>query len=134
MFTMPRRFKVAGERGLMARRMADEALRTDQFERRYEPHVRPINETADEIRARPQGWLPYVGPAHGGIGAPILSILRDPGPATQDGAGSGMLSVENDDPTAQAQAEMIETVGLTARDFTPWNAYPWYINAKPTAA
>jgi len=64
----------------------------------------------------------------------VLSILRDPGPATVDESGSGMLCVENDDPTAELQAVMFEDAGVDAADVLPWNAYPWYINRKPNAA
>lgn len=63
-----------------------------------------------------------------------MSILRDPGPKTQEGAGSGFLCVENDDPTAELQAQIFEEAGIAPRDVTPWNAYPWYINRSPNAA
>jgi hypothetical protein len=59
---------------------------------------------------------------------------RDPGPATQQGVGSGFLCIENDDPTAEQQCIAFAEVGVTAADITPWNSYPWYINRKPFAA
>jgi hypothetical protein len=34
--------------------------------------------------------------------------------------------VENDDPTAELQWPAFAAAGIEARDFTPWNAYPWY--------
>lgn len=46
----------------------------------------------------------------------------------------GFLSIENDDPTAETQATLFETVGVGPSDVTPWNAYPWYINAAPSGA
>lgn len=55
-------------------------------------------------------------------------------PMTQVGAGSGFLSIENDDPTAEQQCLSFAQVGVRAADVTPWNAYPWYINRKPDAA
>lgn len=76
--------------------------------------------------------MPYVAPWHGGAEARVLSILRDPGPKTHKEGGSGMLCIENDDPTAAKQCELFAGK-LTARDITPWNAYPWYINKPPTA-
>jgi uracil-DNA glycosylase len=76
--------------------------------------------------------MPYVAPCHGGVGARMLSVLRDPGPKTQDGTGSGFLCIENDDPTAELQSVCFADVGIANMDFTPWNAYPWYINRKPT--
>jgi hypothetical protein len=42
-----------------------------------------------------------------------------------------MLSVENDDQTAETQYGLMEQAGLTPADFTPWNAYPWFIDRAP---
>jgi hypothetical protein len=36
-----------------------------------------------------------------GVDAPALSISRDPGPKAGGDKGSGFLSVENDDPSAE---------------------------------
>ncbi|WP_254705694.1 uracil-DNA glycosylase [Streptomyces vilmorinianum] len=115
--------------------MREEAFRAEQEQGRYAPHVRPINEMVDALRDQDgRGWMPHVAPWHGGAEARVLSILRDPGPKTQEGAGSGFLCVENDDPTAELQAELFEEAGIAPRDVTPWNAYPWYINRSPKAA
>ena len=108
-------------------------FRAEQREHLFDPHVAPVNRMVDELSS-PDHWMPYVAPAHGGVDATVLSVLRDPGPKTQDGHGSGYLCIENDDATAQAQCEAFATVGITARDITPWNAYPWYINRQPTTA
>lgn len=113
--------------------MQDPDFRQQQWDERYAPHVAPINHYVDEIRELGHAWAPYVAPIHGGIDAGALSILRDPGPATQDGSGSGFLCVENDDASAELQAQLLEAVGLSAADLTPWNAYPWYINKAPNA-
>ncbi|KQX55408.1 MULTISPECIES: uracil-DNA glycosylase [unclassified Streptomyces] len=119
----------------MARQMADETFRTDQERNRYAAHVRAINELVDGLRDQDgRGWMPYVAPWHGGTEARVLSVLRDPGPKTQDGTGSGFLCTENDDPTAERQCRAFEQAGIGARDVTPWNAYPWYINRKPDAS
>lgn len=71
---------------------------------------------------------------HAGTDALVISVLRDPGPKTQDGTGSGFLCVENDDPTAQRQLELFEQHDISPRSVLPWNAYPWYINRAPSAA
>ncbi|MGQ4388724.1 uracil-DNA glycosylase [Streptomyces sp. SAS_270] len=115
--------------------MRDEAFRVEQEQGRYASHVRPINEMVDALREpEGRGWMPHVAPWHGGAGARVLSILRDPGPKTLEGAGSGFLCVENDDPTAELQAQIFEKAGVAPHDITPWNAYPWYINRSPKAA
>lgn len=119
----------------MARSMARSDFRSQQEERRLDPHIAPINELVDRLRDRDgRGWLPEVAPLHGGVHARLLSILRDPGPATQAGTGSGFLCVENDDPTAERQAELFKDYGIEVSDVLPWNAYPWYINRAPNAA
>ncbi|NIZ90027.1 uracil-DNA glycosylase [Kineosporiaceae bacterium B12] len=115
--------------------MADPSFRERQFLDRYADHVRPVNQLVDELRGHDgRGWMPCVAPLHGGVEARVLSILRDPGPGTQEEGGSGFLCIENDDPTAVAQAERFECVNVKPHDITPWNAYPWYINRAPTAA
>jgi hypothetical protein len=53
---------------------------------------------------------------------------------TREGSGSGYLCVENDDPTAEQQARAFAEVGIATADTTPWNAYPWCINRRPTAS
>jgi hypothetical protein len=114
--------------------MADPVFRAAQQADRYAPHVRPINELVDALRDDTRGWIPHVAPLHGGIAAGVLSVLRDPGPATQDETGSGFLCIENDDPTAERQLQSFSEVGIAPADITPWNAYPWYINAAPKSA
>lgn len=115
----------------MARQMRDPVFRQDQYARRYDPHIAPVNRYVDELATVGRGWLPYVAPLHGGIDARVLSILRDPGPATQASTGSGFLCIENDDPSAELQCDHLAQAGLTARDLLPWNAYPWYIDRQP---
>lgn len=93
----------------------------------------PAEEHRWQLRDLGYGWAPLVGPIHGGVEARILSILRDPGPATQDDdAGSGFLCIENDDASAELQCELLDHAGLVAGELLPWNAYPWYINRKPS--
>ncbi|WP_250005689.1 uracil-DNA glycosylase [Actinoplanes sp. M2I2] len=118
----------------LVRQMAEQDYRQDQERNRYARHVRPVNELVDRLSGGERGWMPQVAPAHGGVDAVVLSVLRDPGPMTQVGKGSGFLSIENDDPTAEQQCVAFAQVGLRAADITPWNAYPWYINRKPDAA
>jgi uracil-DNA glycosylase len=112
--------------------MGDPDFLADQRGRLREPHIAPITDFVDSLRSDGR-WLPYVAPIHGGISSRILTVLRDPGRATLAEGGSGMLSVENDDQTAETQFGLMESAGLTPSDFTPWNAYPWFINRKPTS-
>ncbi|WP_319452492.1 MULTISPECIES: uracil-DNA glycosylase [unclassified Mycobacterium] len=115
--------------------MRDPLFRNDQAVHMMDSHIKPVNELVDRfIGLDDRGWMPYVAPIHGGTKARVLSVLRDPGPKTRTEGGSGFLCVENDDPTAESQAELFVRFGIEASDVLPWNAYPWYINRAPTAA
>jgi hypothetical protein len=116
--------------------MADDGFRGEQ-EREADsaPHMAPVNAFVAAIsETDPEGFVPRIAPHHGGADARVLSVLRDPGPKTRVGAGSGFLSIENDDPTAERQAELFAEHGIRDRLVLPWNAFPWYINAAPNAA
>lgn len=112
--------------------MSNARYRAEQWADRYAPHVEPINRLVDELGSTGDGPTPpYVAPMYRGVAAPILAVLRDPGPKAGGAQGSGFLSVENDDQTAERQCAFFSDAGIAAADVVPWNAYPWYINAKP---
>ncbi|MCV7194036.1 uracil-DNA glycosylase [Mycolicibacterium brumae] len=118
----------------MARKMADPEFRTQQEQNKTDPHMKRINEFVASLQDKDAGkWLPEVAPMHGGVDARVLSVLRDPGPATKKGKGPGFLCVENDDPTAERQANLFTKYGIDPRDVLPWNAYPWYIHESAKA-
>jgi len=110
--------------------MADPTFRQEQWQHRFDPHIAPINQFIDELR-RGGKWAPYVAPMYGGTAARLLSVLRDPGPMTQDDVGSGFLCMENDDPTAETICGLFQDAGIIGSDIVPWNMYPWYINRAP---
>jgi hypothetical protein len=115
--------------------MANKEFREKQFNCRYDAHIAEINEYVDSLRENSsRGWAPYVAPLYGGVNARLLSVLRDPGPKTQDEVGSGFICMENDDQTAEALYSYYKVAGIASRDIMPWNAYPWYINKKPLSS
>ncbi len=87
----------------------------------------------DELRTDGD-WMPYVAPLYGGVQARMLAILRDPGPKTLDDSGSGMLCIENDDPSAERYHHLLTAARIPFHELLAWNAYPWYINSKPNTA
>jgi hypothetical protein len=117
----------------MTRRMAREEYRKEQWDRRFAPHICEINEYVESLACE-RGEVPYVAPLYGGVNARLLTILRDPGPMTQIGKGSGFICMENDDPTAEALCKYYQDAQIPAQHIVPWNAYPWYINKKPSIA
>jgi hypothetical protein len=119
----------------LPRRMREAGFREDQWTRRYEPHVAPINRFVDELCTQREESVPYVAPMYGGVNARLLSVLRDPGPMTQEvNRGSGFLCMENDDASAALIHDLFSSAGIDATHVVPWNAYPWYINRAPKAA
>lgn len=125
----------------MGRKMRDIKYRDEQFAHRYDEHIKPINQLVDRLRkcrGDEDESVPYVAPIYGGVNARLLSILRDPGSRTQGKEGSGFLSIENDDATAEHIGKLFAEAGeagIDIKDVIPWNAYPWYINnRKPKAS
>jgi hypothetical protein len=82
----------------------------------------PINALVDRLRTESGRFVPY-----GGVDAPILSVLRDPGPATNR---TGVLSTSNPDPSSKRQRDLMTSVELLPVDLCPWNAYPWAHDPK----
>jgi len=107
-----------------------------QWEHRYDPHIASINELVDKLKSKNLGPIPYVDPLYGGIHAKILFLFQDPGPGTYDKSGSGFLSAENDDPSAQLFAQCLDRVGIEINQVITWNAFPWRLTEgqkQPTA-
>lgn len=115
----------------MPRLMSNPEYRSVQWNHRFDSHVAPINHLVDELMSSGD-FAPYVAPIYGGIHARLLSLLRDPGPKTRRGKGSGFLSMENDDPTAERISNLFSSAAIGAREIVPWNVYPWYINRQPS--
>jgi hypothetical protein len=116
--------------------MRDPHYRQQQWDGRRVPHIAPVNALVDDLMASPgRAGVPYVAPIYGGVDARVLFIARDPGPMTQrETGGSGFLSLENDDASAERFATLLEQSGIPVAETLPWNAYPWYINRQPRAA
>jgi len=114
--------------------MAEKLYREQQWRHRYDSHIAPINRLVDSLKDTQHGEVPYVAPIYGGINASLLSVMRDPGPMTQTKVGSGFLSMENDDQTAETFCRYLSDTSISTSEIVPWNAYPWYINRKPLAS
>ncbi len=101
------------------------------------PHMVPLAQfVAGLRRSHPDLEFPDFDPLDGGIDADILFLLEKPGPMTSAGGrGSGFISRNNDDPTAEATfGFMIEARLPRIRTIT-WNVVPgWNGTRKVTAA
>lgn len=102
------------------------------------PSVAPLREWADDLAERRKVTVPLFDPAEAGTDARVLVLLEAPGPMTNpDGArpGSGFISVDNDDQTAENCWRARDAVGLDS-GVLHWNIVPWYLGSaatKPTA-
>lgn len=70
-----------------------------------------------------RGRVPDFDPLNGGTKAQILFLFEKPGPRA---AGSGFISRNNDDPTAEATFAFTEKAGLHPCQYVIWNAIPWW--------
>ncbi len=87
-------------------------------------------------RARqPEIVVPHFDPAETGVRSQVLLLLEAPGPKTvPEWGGSGFISVDNDDPTAQNLWRTRDEVGFY-RGVLVWNIVPWVLgraSVKPT--
>jgi uracil-DNA glycosylase len=92
--------------------------------------VEPLNTWVRDLRKRlgPDAIVPWFDPADGGYQARILWLLEAPGPkATRERGGSGFISCNNNDATAQNTWETREKAGVSRKLVVHWNVIPYYI-------
>jgi hypothetical protein len=109
--------------------------------------VQPLRAFAEELRERRERSnhsgipvvVPHFDPADAGVGARVLFLLEAPGPMTDTTSstrpGSGFISVDNDDLTAQNCWLARAAAGLDSA--AHWNIAPVYLGPtknKPNAA
>lgn len=95
----------------------------------FEPNIAAVNGLVQELRGeRPDLSMPLVAPHYDATTARVLSLLSNPGPRADGERGSGFLSVENEDGTAERLGAIYERVGVRFADVIPWNAFPWYVH------
>lgn len=102
-----------------------------------EPHVRPLKEYVEGLRARSPAEFPDFDPLDGGVEARLLFLMEKPGPMTSaervGREGSGFISRDNDDPTAQAVFNFMRDAGIPRRETVLWNLIPgWNGERKVT--
>jgi hypothetical protein len=94
-----------------------------------EAHVAPLTAFADRLRERDFGGAPYFDPLDGGIYARVLFLFEKPGPMTAVNGkrtGSGFISRDNDDPTAEATFKFMNVADIPRKMTIIWNVIPWW--------
>lgn len=94
----------------------DPAVLVERTSRLNEPHVAPLNAWVRDLSERlgPEAIVPFIDPGDGGVTARILWLLKAPGPkATTQRGGSGMISCNNNDQTAENTWRTREEAGVS---------------------
>ncbi|GGK38135.1 hypothetical protein GCM10008955_35040 [Deinococcus malanensis] len=77
--------------------------------------------------------VPDFDPEDGGVSAKILLLLTSPSPHALPHSGSGFVSMENHDSTAQAVNKAVHSLLIGRMSFVLWNLVPWRTpSEKPT--
>ncbi|MCI3276732.1 uracil-DNA glycosylase [Streptomyces cylindrosporus] len=109
---------------------------------RTEPAVRPLNDWVEKLRGRlgVGEAVPWFDPACGRVGARSLFLLEAPGQKSMGAevelrrTGSGIISVDNDDQTAQNCWTLRAEAGLPYHESVHWNVVPWYLGSADRVA
>jgi uracil-DNA glycosylase len=115
----------------------DPAVVAAKHARLAEPHVAPLVALADAIAnaSSGPGTVPYPDPTFAGIRARALFLLETPAAkAAASTGGSGLLSLDNDDLTAETLYDAYQTAGLERSRTLHWNAVPWIVPGRERSA
>ncbi|MGR3911495.1 uracil-DNA glycosylase [Burkholderia sp. SR8] len=104
-----------------------------------EPHVEPLTAYVESLRAKHPTWeFQDFDPADGGVEADLLFLFEKPGPMTSRTSkrhGSGFISRDNDDPTAEATFRFMAEANIDRRRTVIWNIVPgWNGTIKVSSA
>lgn len=79
--------------------------------------------------------IPRFDPLDAGIDARVLFLLESPGPKADATEGSGFISADNNDPTAENMWTFRHNAGIGPDTGLHWNIVPWYLDGgKPGSA
>lgn len=104
-----------------------------------EQKARPLAEYVTRLRGMGRGEVPDFDPLDGGHRAQALFLFEKPGPMTSldragERAGSGFISRDNDDPTAEATFRFMQKAGLDRQLTAVWNMVPWWNGTRTIRA
>lgn len=99
------------------------------------PHMAPLTAYAAKLRAQNIGTVPEFDPVDGGTNARLLFLMEKPGPMTDDRTptgkiGSGFISRDNDDPTAEAVFNFMRQARIPREETVLWNTIPWWNGSR----
>jgi hypothetical protein len=120
------------------RSMRDPALRERRRAMLSRPHMIRLKTFAESLR-RPGLEVPDFDPADGGVKAQALFLFEKPGPMTVTGGsgkrtGSGFISRDNDDPTAEAVFNFMHEAAIPRKLTILWNVIPGWNGTRAVTA
>ncbi|WP_321891996.1 uracil-DNA glycosylase [Paraburkholderia tropica] len=92
------------------------------------PHVAPLTAYVESLRKKHPTWeFQDFDPADGGVEADMLFLFEKPGPMTSSTGkrqGSGFISRNNDDLTAEATFSFMAEANIDRKRTVTWNVVP----------
>jgi hypothetical protein len=103
--------------------LASLAARAARKKQLNEPHIAPLTAFVQKLRyGMGAGYeIPYFDPWDGGIAAEVLFLFEAPGPQAK---GSGFISRNNPDPSANNFFEFNRQIGICRKRTISWNIVP----------
>jgi hypothetical protein len=125
----------AAEAVKQPRSMRDPAVREQRRDMLGLPHMIELASYAKRLR-RPGVKVPDFDPLDGGVEARVLFLFEKPGPMTAEAgnglrSGSGFISRDNDDPTAEATFNFMRQADIPRELTILWNVIPWWNGSRP---
>jgi uracil-DNA glycosylase len=115
------------------RSMRDVAVRERRKAMLCQPHIEPLTAFAARLRKSGVGEVPEFDPLDGGVNARVLFLFEKPGPMTARPLGSGFISRNNDDPTAEATFAFMQRAGMPRELTVTWNLIPSWNGTRKIA-
>jgi hypothetical protein len=110
----------------LPRSMRCEAVRQRRRSMLHGTHIAPLTAYAARLRERKSVEVPDFDPLDGGIHAQVLFMFEKPGPMTASSGGSGFISRNNDDPSAEATFNFMQRAGIPRALTVTWNVILWW--------
>ena len=98
-------------------------------------HMRPLNDYVARLRRECEvGEIPDFDPLDGGIEAQVLFLFQKAGEQTVGSTGSGFISRNNNDDTAEATFNFMHEAGIPRELTVTWNVVPWWNGTNKVSA
>jgi hypothetical protein len=108
------------------RSMREAGVRQRRIAMLRDPHIASLTAWAAKLRECGSVEVPDFDPFDGGVQAQVLFLFEKPGPMTASKGGSGFISRNNDDPSAEATFDFMQRAGIPRRLTITWNVIPWW--------